>query len=394
MIDNAATPDRRPVLLLSHCFAPNTGGVETHLDDLVTAAAARGVALEVLTYQPLVTRARAARVEQRGSVTIRRLAWPGFGLFNRLEPYPLLQFLYLFPGLFTVATLRLLLRPRRYRAIHAHGMVCAVIGRLLKAVFGPRLVVGTHAVYGWLYNLSGNGLLPRFLRWVLGGADTIQTLAEASRQELLKLGIPADRLARFTYWVDQAHFNVRDRATARRALGWPETSGPETGLTALFVGRLIPAKGIRLLIALAESFPAIRFALAGDGPLRGELDAAARRLPNLTPLGRVANRDLPPLYNAADVLLVPSQYEEGFGRIILEALSCGCPVIASRRGGIPEAMDESVGQLVTDDHAGFAAALNEFMAAPARLAALRSPARRYAEARYSAANADTIFAAY
>lgn len=62
-------------------------------------------------------------------------------------------------------------------------------------------------------------------------------------------------------------------------------------------------------------------------------------------------------YQAADLTIVPSQYTEGFGRVICESLACGTPVVASKIGGIPDAMDETVGILSSIDVDSFAKAL-------------------------------------
>jgi glycosyltransferase involved in cell wall biosynthesis len=121
-----------------------------------------------------------------------------------------------------------------------------------------------------LYQLDQGGLLPRFLRWVLSGADAILTLADASRDELLNIGVPAERVHGFRYWVDQQAFAPGDRQAARVACGWADQT-----FTALFVGRLIPAKGVRLVLAAARALPDLRIVIAGDGPLHAEVEAVS-----------------------------------------------------------------------------------------------------------------------
>ncbi len=63
-------------------------------------------------------------------------------------------------------------------------------------------------------------------------------------------------------------------------------------------------------------------------------------------MGKIANVDLPKYYNIADIFCIPSQYEEGYGRVVIEAVACGVPVIGSNKGGIPEALNETVSILV------------------------------------------------
>lgn len=63
-------------------------------------------------------------------------------------------------------------------------------------------------------------------------------------------------------------------------------------------------------------------------------------------MGGIDSDKLPIYYSAADLLIVPSISEEGFGRVILESLACGTPVIGARRGAIPDALDNSVGRVI------------------------------------------------
>ena len=86
---------KNTVLIISHCFAPNTGGVETHLSDLTDYLHDSNINCFVLTYQPLVTRARGLFMEKRGPLTICRLPWIGFGLFNHFERYPAVSYTHL-----------------------------------------------------------------------------------------------------------------------------------------------------------------------------------------------------------------------------------------------------------------------------------------------------------
>jgi glycosyltransferase involved in cell wall biosynthesis len=380
--------DKGTILILSHSYTPNVGGVETHLTDLTRHLLSRNIPCHVLTYQPLVTRARGLPREKSGSLTVRRIPWIGMGIFNKLERYPLLQFLYLFPPLFSAALLTVAFNRKDIRLIHGHGMVCAVMSRILKAIYGIPAVISIHAVYGWLYDLSSRGILPRFLRWTLSGNDHVLALAEASRKELIALGIAESKVSTFTYWIDQQVFAPANQQDARKQLGWIDS------FTVLFVGRLIEVKGIRLLLEAAESLPAVRFVFAGDGPLAGLLQETANCRTNVIYAGRIDNSRLPSYYQAADVLCVPSQYEEGFGRIILESLSCGCPVIGSRRGGIPEAMDETVGALVEPCAVQLMPAIQRLQSQAGLLNQLRSRCRTFAESRYSTRNAAAIVEAY
>jgi glycosyltransferase involved in cell wall biosynthesis len=121
-------------------------------------------------------------------------------------------------------------------------------------------------------------------------------------------------------------------------------------ITVVFVGRLVPQKGVHHLLTVAELLadrePAIRFLVVGDGTLRTELEEEARRagLGSVQFLGE--RHDVPHLLAAADLVVVPSEWEP-FGIVNLEAMAAGRPVIAFATGGIPEiVLDGETGLLV------------------------------------------------
>jgi glycosyltransferase involved in cell wall biosynthesis len=104
----------------------------------------------------------------------------------------------------------------------------------------------------------------------------------------------------------------------------------------LFVGRLTPAKGYEHVLALARARPRLRFAVVGDGEGAGAVAAAAGVLENLT-----WERVLPPdvvleRMRDARAVLVPSQWEEPFGRVAAEAISVGTPAVVQATGGLTE----------------------------------------------------------
>jgi len=153
-----------------------------------------------------------------------------------------------------------------------------------------------------------------------------------------------------------------DTAPVRRKYGL------DGGPWLLTVARLDFHKGIdtviRALPAIRAAFPSARYAVAGIGSRRGALEALVSELDlgdAVRLLDFVPDDDLPSLYNAADLFLLASRrYDllvEGFGIAIVEASASGLPVIASRSGGIPEAVREGeTGFLVDpDDPAAVAA---------------------------------------
>ena len=164
------------------------------------------------------------------------------------------------------------------------------------------------------------------------------TLSEFSRAELSRhLDLQPERLQIIPQGVDErfSPAGPSEIADVRRRLGLPARF-------LLAMGNQKPHKNLRLLAQVAATFPVPIVLLAGE--------RAAVRLgfPEGTrELGAVPEDDLPKVLSAAEALLFPSYYE-GFGLPPLEAMACGCPVIASRAASLPEVCGEAA--LLVDPH--------------------------------------------
>ncbi len=159
---------------------------------------------------------------------------------------------------------------------------------------------------------------------------------------------------------------------------WPQGSPrarvhtrSEDVFTVGFAGRLVPSKGLSDLLAAVRTLPEpVRLVLLGNGEMRDELDGAE------IPGGRVQVEDgfthatMPDGYGQLDVLVLPSRttptWKEQFGRVIVEALSCGVPVVGSDSGAIPWLIGLTEGGLVfpEGDVAALGAALTALREQP------------------------------
>jgi glycogen(starch) synthase len=136
----------------------------------------------------------------------------------------------------------------------------------------------------------------------------------------------------------------------------------------LFVGRLAPQKGVSTLVEAAGLLkdPSARILLVGDGPERPKLERDAERLgvdDRLHFVGFFAHERLPAVLAHADLLVLPSLYEE-LGTVLLEAMQAALPIVASRTGGIPDLIEDGVnGMLVpAGDPEALARAIDRLLA--------------------------------
>jgi len=140
---------------------------------------------------------------------------------------------------------------------------------------------------------------------------------------------------------------LRDRSDARAQLGVERNAE-----LVLFVGRLDPAKGIEELLeafaSLASRRPNLRLAFVGDGPGGEHLRSKSRHLAlgdRIILNGPCSSEGVADWLSAANVLALPS-YNEGYPNVVIEALSCGRPVIATNVGGILELVNDESGILI------------------------------------------------
>ena len=379
--------NRKPnILLLTPFFHPNIGGVETHLNDLCEYLVKNKYTTYVLTYFPLTTRTKnVSRTEKSECLEIYRFKLFGHDLFHRLEKYPPLALLYLMPILFVRTFLFLLSPKHQVDIIHAQGIVAALIGRLLGKLFNKRMIMSTHA----MYSLEKRKTMSAVFHWILKPYDRIIALTKGSKRELMSTGLPDEQIDIYYYWVNKDVFKPGDKAVSKKTVGWKEK------FVVLFVGRLIEIKGVRLLLDVAGALEKnIHIAISGTGPLEKVLREESQKLENLLFLGPIDNIRLNEYYRAADIFIIPSLYPEGLGRVCLEALYCGTPIIASNRGNLPEVVDPSVGVLIEPTVENMVSEIKRLYENADQLEQLGNNCAQYARDKFGENNANTIQKAY
>lgn len=167
----------------------------------------------------------------------------------------------------------------------------------------------------------------------------------------------------------------------------------------LFVGRLMPWKGVETAIRALGQIPQALLLIAGDGEDRARLETLCKELglaARVRFLGALPRAELPRLYSSVDLLVATSHASETFGIGLVEAQACGLPVVATRFGGFPEVIDVGrTGLLVPPrDPAALAGAVNTLLADPARRAAMAAAAPGWAAQFAWPAVVDRVEAAY
>jgi glycosyltransferase involved in cell wall biosynthesis len=203
-------------------------------------------------------------------------------------------------------------------------------------------------------------------------ANGLITVCQALKDTLVEMGVAADRVTVLRNGVDLELFRPVDREAARKALGF-------TRRTLASVGLLIDRKGHHHIIRALRQLPETDLVIAGGGPDRRGLERLAEEegvKDRVRFLGPVDQNRLREIYNGADALVLASS-REGWANVLLEAMACGTPVVASAVWGTPEVVTQpEAGVLMPSlDPDGVVAGVNALFAAYP----LHAATRRYAE---------------
>jgi len=223
-------------------------------------------------------------------------------------------------------------------------------------------------------SLTLRAKLANFFMWQLSKLE-----AEAAKNATLTVTISrysAQKIRQF-YGVDKEKIRIAPNGVDTQRFQPSKNScetikhqiGIDSKLCVLFVGRLIPRKGLTYLIKAAKhivkEYSQTRFLIVGDGPQKPHLLATLEKtnlLSNFVFLGDVNERLLPVLYNCADVFVLPS-IQEGQGIALLEAQAAAKPVVAFDVGGVREAIvDKETGLLTKPDSRELAVAVMKLLA--------------------------------
>jgi len=260
---------------------------------------------------------------------LENLATHGGGILNRLRTNPLNYILVPFFLFGLILTLFRLLRKERFDLIHTHWIIPQGLSVVLvRSLLRDKTPVICTSHGGDLFALRG-----RMLHWlkkrIINSCDALTVVSNAMRNTVLDMGVASEKVRVISMGVDLANFYTQDSGIER------------SNNELLFVGRLVEKKGLNVLLnampQVIQAHPDACLTIAGAGPMEGRLKIIVREK-NLTNkiafLGMRPQSELPLLYRRAAIAVFPfivaeNGDQEGLGLVVVEAMGCGCPVIAS-----------------------------------------------------------------
>jgi len=362
------------ITLVTHFFPAHRGGVERMAGQLAERLAAQGIA-------QIDWHASDCDPPPPASPGLTVVPASSCNILERVVgvPYPLWS---------PAALLRLARAVRSASVVHLHDcLYLPVLAAFAAARFGRRrraVVVTQHIGHVPYRNpllralhAAANRLLGA---WVLAGADQVIFESESVRAYFAQRVRFRSPPLLIENGVDTEVFrpcSAAERAERRARLGIPPGKP-----VVLFIGRFVEKKGLEILCELTGRIGDAHWLFAGWGPM----DPAAWERPNVIVVRSPATAELSALYQAADLLVLPS-VGEGFPLSVQEAMACGTPALvgADTAAGCPEAGDVLLSERVggADTAARWAARIQALLAAPGQLESLRPRVAAFARSHWS-----------
>jgi len=381
---SAETRQSLHLTILTPGFPPDIGGIETFCKELSEVLYEKGYLMTVVTYsyQRIIYRSDAYGSNFR--VLRLKSIRPGINVPIQLATYstvfrvnPLGFFLRFIP-LFLFSLIAVERSEKAFNIIDAQEIWCGLIARLLKIVKPQKIVYTSHDTISYPKSL----LVRVIAKWLFWGFDHIFVLSQKSKVALQRLGIPNEGISVYRHWTHTNLFKpLEPKIVYRQLLAIPGNS-----LVVLYVGRLVPEKGVELIIELAKSLPEVFFLVIGGGPL--EETFKSLRIANLRYAGQVTENELAVYYAISDLCIIPSVKGEVWPKVIVESLSCGTPILGSDDGFLPEAITSEVGFVVPYDYYQWRNLLSKISKNKGDLPEMSKKCRKVALEKFSERNAE------
>lgn len=298
------------ILSVSHYYPPHVGGLEIVARDVAEGLAAAGHSVEVVT---CVSGEGRAGSESRSGLTVHRVR--AFNILDQLFSLP-------FPIVGSGCILRLWRSTREADVIHVHDVfyMTSWVAYLCARLHGKPLVLTQHvgivehpnfvvmAVQRLVYATWG--------RWIFRASRAIIVYNAIVKAFLLRSGVPESKITMMWHGVDQQLFHPGgEKSALRRSFSLPDRP------IALFVGRLVPKKGVaELLSARSKAYDIV---FAGSGEIKPDW-----RQEGVHFLGPLSQEKLADAYRMADIFVLPSEGEL-FTLAMQEAAASGLPIVSS-----------------------------------------------------------------
>jgi D-inositol-3-phosphate glycosyltransferase len=343
----------------------NAGGMSVYVQALAQHLGAGGHHIDIFTCEPgaasghlLSSNVRLIRLQLPKAATLTKNQLPDHvdHIFKLLEVYR---------------------RDQRvdYDIIHSHYWISGQVGAIAQREWNCPHIIMFHTL-GFMKNVlaDGENEPPRRIhheRQLMQSVQRIIVPTPSERDNMIKhYAAGAERIRVIPCGVDLERFQPMDRMQARQQLNLPPSAD-----IILFVGRFAPLKGldrlVKVVARLKDRHPLRLVIVGGEGPE----DDSTRQLNQLVQSldlqtrvrleGPIEHGILPRYYSAADALVMPSQYES-FGLVVLEAMACGTPVLASPVGAALEVIRRGGNGMFFKSTAtvDLAAGLESFLAMP------------------------------
>lgn len=347
------------ILLVSNYAPPYSGGIQFVMDSLMKEWGKRGHHVSLIACDTGIP----TGITERNGVTLYGVrAWNG--LERHSIPFPVFQPIALW------RTLRDVLP--KVDAVHLHGMLyqnCALAAWMAHRAGLPVILtehVGAVAYRQALVRWVQAAAIQTVGRWTSRHANVVTVLNQRVFDEMRAITPEKTPVVKIMNGVDAAQFypaTPTERTRLRQAWGFDRP-------TALFVGRLSEKKGVPLFVEAAQQLPDIACVVCGKDTEQLQSDA-------VRVVGLVDRDRLRQLYQAADVLVLPSE-GEGFPLVVQEAMSCGLPVIVTDNPENREYLDETVAVFTHRDPISIANDIRALLQHPSRRQHMAEAAHRHA----------------
>lgn len=309
--------------------------------------------------------AKVKKTEERFGICIEHPRYPLIPKIG-MTLAPILMALSLYPVL-----KKMLQKGDDFDVIDAHyfypdGVAAAILGKVLNK---PIVITAR----GTDVNLIPKFYFPRkMILWAAEYATHIVTVCEALKNELISLGVEKAKISALRNGVDLEFFHPKEPNQSKKYLNIHRH-------TLLSVGHLVERKGHHLVIEAMQNLPEYDLLIAGDGEEMSTLKKLAQHLnvmERVTFLGSVSHQELVTIYSAVDLLVLASS-REGWANVLLEAMACGTPAIATNIWGTSEVITAPEAGLLIEKRS--ANAIVEAVRTIEKNMPSREKTRRYAE---------------